>query len=171
MDHHIGMVKYKNDIFEKNSELNKFAESIIQRNNIKLENNKEKFNVLNKLIQIYCLENKKELDYYEKKPEKLATLFSITYISSYIFSIYFNSLEYDDELLKTFAQIISLLVKKIITISFLICAIDTKTKSNILSNHCKATDISIKSLPIVKIENELKCVIHKQGKKLSQEKE
>jgi hypothetical protein len=106
---------------------------IIQKTKNDIENIEDKgISVVKNLIKIYSYEQSKESDYYEKNPEKINYIVSMSYFSLILFLINKSMCETNQELNEIFAGIFCTLLQIMINIYFLMYIRKSKTKSKII---------------------------------------
>ena len=106
---------------------------IIQKTKNDMENIEDKgISVVKNLIKIYSYEQSKESDYYEKNPEKINYIVSMSYFSLILFLINKSMCETNQELNEIFAGIFCTLLQIMINIYFLMYIRKSKTKSKII---------------------------------------
>ena len=107
--------------------------NIIYKNKDDMENNGDKgINIVKNLIKIYAYEQSKENDYYEKKPEDINYIVSMSHFSLILFLINKSTSETNQELNEIFGGIFCTLLQIMINIYFLFYIKKSKAKNRII---------------------------------------
>lgn len=100
---------------------------------------KEKFK---QLIKLYLYEKNLSLDYYEMHPQKFKILFSLIYLTFYIYNWNKVTKTPIKEIAKIFGEILHCLMKKLLAVKFILSMNATRTKSNIVSSNLRKVNKS-----------------------------
>lgn len=82
------------------------------------------------LLELYSFETEIPIDFYEKNPKQIPFLFSLIYLSFYIFYINCIAKVFVPEINQIFSEFLHYLLRKLIGIEYLIGILKCKTKSN-----------------------------------------
>ena len=97
-------------------------------------NDKNGANIIKNLLKIYSYEISKENDYYEKRPEEINYIVSLSYFSLTIFLMNKASIEINQEINEIFGGIFCTLLQIMINIYFLLYFKKSKTKTSIIKS-------------------------------------
>ena len=92
---------------------------------------------IKKLIKLYTFEKNKPNDYYEKKPEELSYIVSMSYFSLMIFLLNKISIDTDQDLSEILGGIFCLLLQIFMNVHFLLYIKKSQTKNNMIKNKKK----------------------------------
>ena len=138
-------------LFGKGSYLNKIINKIIG-----CENDEDGVIFIKKLIKIYTYEKNKSSDYYEKKPEEIWLLVSMSYLTIMIFFLNKISTDASQELSDILGGIFCSLLQIFMNVQFLLYTKKAKTKNNLIK---KKKNINRTSQLLTELENEKKHII------------
>jgi hypothetical protein len=135
-------IDIRNTIFDKKSYLSNIFNEINKISpeyqfNISQLMNSDQINesclFLSNLIQIFNSEKEKPYDYYEKNPNQIQHIISMSYFSLFLYMTNKSSNSINKELSEIFGGMFSCLIQKMMNVQFLQYVRETKTKSNQLS--------------------------------------
>ena len=101
------------------------------------ENDDDGVNFIKKLIQLYTFEKSKPSDYYEKKPEEISYIVSMSYFSLMIFLLNKISVETDQDLSEILGGIFCTLLQIFMNVQFLLYIKKSQTKNSLIKNKRK----------------------------------
>ena len=108
------------------------------------ENDDDGVNFIKKLIRLYTFEKNKSNDYYEKNPEEISYIVSMSYVSLMIFLLNKMSTETDQDLSDILGGVFCTLLQIFMNVQFLLYIKKSKTKNNLMrSRKKKLTSLSI----------------------------
>ena len=146
-------------LFGKNGNLNKITTTIKG-----CENDDSGVNFITKLIKLYTFEKNKSYDFYEKKPEEISFVVSMSYFTLMIFLINKTSSDSDQDLNEILGGIFTILLQIFMNVEFLLYTKRSQTKTNMFKNkkglHKVESDTKINNNYIV---SNSKNVISKLG--------
>ena len=96
------------------------------------ENDEDGINFIKQLIKLYTFEKNKPSDYYEKKPEEISYIVSMSYFTLMIFLLNKISEESDQELGEILGSIFCILLQIFMNVQFLLFIKKSKTKNNMI---------------------------------------
>lgn len=96
----------------------------------KEKNNNQTNNKFLQLLELYSYEIEIPIDFYEKNPKQIPFLFSLIYLTFYIFYINCIAKVFVPEINQIFSGFLHYLLRKLIGIEYLIGILKSKTKSN-----------------------------------------
>ena len=128
----INMSPMNQRLFGKGSHLNKVINKING-----CENDKNGINFIKKLIKIYTNEKNKPNDYYEKKPEEISYIVSLSYFSLMIYLLNKISVETDQDLSEILGGIFCTLIQVFMNTQFLLYIKNSKTKNKMMKERKK----------------------------------
>ena len=91
-------------------------------------------NFIKKLIKLYTFEKNKPSDYYEKKPEEISYIVSMSYFSLMIFLLNKISDESDQDLSEILGGIFGILLQIFMNVQFLLYIKKSQTKNKMIKN-------------------------------------
>ena len=132
-------------------------------NNITKKTNIEKnddsgINIVKNLVKLYSYEKSKDNDYYEKKPEEISYIVSMSYFSLMIFLLNKASKEPNHELSEIFGGIFCTLLQIMINVYFLLYIKKSKAKNSIVKgkkNLFERRRTKINTIKILNIQNNI----------------
>ena len=98
------------------------------------ENDNDGVNFIKNLIKLYTFESRKPVNYYEKNPDKIPYVISMSYFSLIIFLINKESNEAEQELTEILGGIFCTLLQIMMNSQFLLYIKKCKTKNSIIKN-------------------------------------
>ena len=101
------------------------------------ENDEDGVNFIKKLIKLYTFEKNKPSDYYEKKPEEISYIVSMSYFSLMIFLLNKISEETDQDLSEILGGIFCTLLQIFVNVQFLLYIKKSQTKNTMIKNKRK----------------------------------
>ena len=101
------------------------------------ENDEDGVNFVKKLIQLYNFEKNKPNDYYEKKPEEISYIVSMSYFTLMVFFINKISEGCDQDLNEVLGGIFCILLQIYMNVQFLLYIRKSQTKNTMLKNKRK----------------------------------
>ena len=116
-------------LFGKNGPLNKITNKIRG-----CENDNNGINFITKLIKIFTFEKNKANDFYEKRPQAISFVVSMSYFTLMIFLINKTSNESDQDLNEILGGIFCILVQIFMNVEFLLYIKRSQTKTNLIKN-------------------------------------
>jgi hypothetical protein len=116
-------------LFGKNGTLNKITNKIRG-----CENDNNGINFITKLIKIYTFEKNKANDFYEKRPQYISFVVSMSYFTLMIFLINKTSNESDQDLNEILGGIFCILIQMFMNVEFLLYIKRSQTKTNLIKN-------------------------------------
>ena len=125
----INMIQVNSKLFGKGGHLNIVINKIYG-----CENDDDGINFIKKLIKVYTYEKNKPNDYYEKKPEEIPFIVSMSYFSLMIFLLNKISPETDQDLSEILGGIFCTLLQMFMNIQFLLYIKNSKTKNIMMKN-------------------------------------
>ena len=144
----INMTPVNRKLFGKGGHLNIIINKIYG-----CENDDDGINFIKKLIKVYTYEKNKPNDYYEKKPEDIPYIVSMSYFSLMVFLLNKISLETDQDLSEILGGLFCTLLQIFMNIQFLLYIKNSKTKNimmknrkNILNSNSNLTEIENKNI-------------------------
>jgi hypothetical protein len=147
----INNAKVNKKLFGKGSFLNKIINKING-----CENDEDGVIFIKKLIKLYTYEKNKSSDYYEKKPEEIWLLVSMSYFTIMIFFLNKVSNDASQELSEILGGIFCSLLQIFMNVQFLLYIKKAKTKNNLIR---KKNNINKTSNLLSEIENEKKNIV------------
>ena len=144
----INMTPVKRKLFGKGGHLNRILNYIPG-----CENDEDGVIFIKKLIKLFTFEKNKPNDFYEKKPEEISYIVSMSYISLMLFLLNKISIDTDQELSEIFGGIFCTLLQIFMNVQFLLYIKKSKTKHKIIKkkNSLKKTTFPLLSDKIAKI--------------------
>jgi len=106
------------------------------------ESDEDGVNFIKKLIKLYTFEKNKPSDYYEKKPEEISYIVSMSYISLMLFLLNKISVGSDQELSEIFGGIFCTLLQIFMNVQFLLYIKKSKTKHKLIKKKNPLNNIS-----------------------------
>ena len=101
------------------------------------ENDYDGANFIKKLIKIYSHEKNKPNDYYEKRPEDISYIVSMTYFSLMVFLLNNISMETDQDLSEILGGIFCTLLQMFMNVQFILFVKKSQTKNIMIKNKRK----------------------------------
>jgi len=138
-------------LFGKGSFLNKIINKIIG-----CENDEDGVIFIKKLIKLYTYEKNKSSDYYEKKPEEIWHLVSMSYFTMMIFFLNKISTDSSQEFNEILGGIFCALLQIFMNVQFLLYTKKAKTKNNLIK---KKNNINKTAQLLSEIESEKKNIL------------
>jgi len=138
-------------LFGKGSFLNKIINKIIG-----CENDEDGVIFIKKLIKLYTYEKNKSSDYYEKKPEEIWHLVSMSYFTMMIFFLNKISTDSSQEFNEILGGIFCALLQIFMNVQFLLYTKKAKTKNNLIK---KKNKINKTAQLLSEIESEKKNIL------------
>jgi hypothetical protein len=152
----INMAPINQKLFGKGGHLNKVINKIIG-----CENDKNGINFIKKLIKIYTNEKNKPNDYYEKKPEEMPYIVSLSYFSLMIFLLNKISAETDQDLSEILGGVFCTLLQVFMNAQFLLYIKSSKTKNKMMKERKKQLNSNAN---LTKVENKNNNSKESEGK-------
>ena len=138
----INMTPINRKLFGKGGILHKIINKISG-----CENDDDGINFIKKLIRLYTFEKNKPSDYYEKKPEEISYIVSMSYFSLMIFLLNKISDEIDQDLSEILGGIFGILLQIFMNVQFLLYIKKSQTKNRMIKNkRIKLIEESSKSI-------------------------
>ena len=125
----INMTPVNRKLFGKGGYLHKIINKIPG-----CENDDDGVNFIKKLIKLYTYEKNKPSDYYEKKPEAISYIISMSYFTLIIFLLNKISDDADQELSEVLGGVFCTLLQIFMNVHFLLYIKKSKTKNNMIKN-------------------------------------
>ena len=122
-------------LFGKSGYLNKITNKISG-----CENDDDGVNFIKKLIKLFTYEKSKSNDFYEKKPEELSSVISMSYFTLLVFLINQTSIDSDQDLNDILGGIFCVLLQIFMNVEFLLYIEKSKTKTNMIKNKRNKTN-------------------------------
>ena len=152
----INMAPINQKLFGKGGHLNKVINKIVG-----CENDKNGINFIKKLIKIYTNEKNKPNDYYEKKPEEMSYIVSLSYFSLMIFLLNKISAETDQDLSEILGGVFCTLLQVFMNAQFLLYIKSSKTKNKMMKERKKQLNSNAN---LTKVENKNNNSKESEGK-------
>ena len=125
----INMTTINRKLFGKGGVLHKIINKISG-----CENDDDGVNFIKQLIKLYTFEKNKPIDYYEKKPEEISYIVSMSYFSLMIFLLNKISEEIDQDLSEILGGIFGILLQIFMNVQFLLYIKKSQTKNKMIKN-------------------------------------
>ena len=114
---------------------------------------------IKKLEKLYSFEKNKQDDYYEKKPEEISFIVSMSYFSLMIFLLIKISEEMDQDLSEILGGIFCILLQMIMNVQFFLYTEKSKTKNRLIKKRKKDLSLINENKKINETNNNSKVLI------------